>query len=310
MNHAPYYYLEVTEDTLDEIVGSEQIPAERRSRAVQMLKFLYDVAFFHLRVSSRQVRTELDKGVKNIRREVEQLSDALARHRWILEPLRLATFDKWLHEKSQSHNPAQSKDKLLHPPQIVCDLEESLEQLTTAFTYLEKMVHDYDRPKGSADLLKWITENGDGQGQFVRAELSTYFAKGGGINADTLILRNISELYRYLFEREFSINSAIGSVNYNRELGELQSEYPLKRPRELISDYSGPSLDFACNVLWSLQLEAAFLPQPSDDPLDHRKISLLGERSATDVELSNRIGDLWTADKKRRRNNSSKASEE
>jgi hypothetical protein len=303
LNDVPHFH--VTEDTLNEIIGrSEPIPAERFSRTLEMLQALYGLAFFYIRVSSRQVRTDLAKGIKDFRREIKQLDAALSHHRWILEPLRLATLDKWLHEKLQSHTSTTSRvSELIHPSQIVVDLEASLKQLTIALTYLERMVQYYDRLTGSANLLEWITENGVGQGQFVRAELSSYFAKGGGINADTRILRNIAELYKYAFEREFSIDSAVSSAKYNEELGDLflASNEPSKIPRKLISDYSGPALDFACAVIHSLQLRAAFLRQPSDDRWDRRNISLLGKRAATDLELSNKIGDLWTADMKRTR---------
>lgn len=299
------YPLKISEATLNEIIeNSEAIPADRISGSLSRLNNLYALAVFYIRASSRGARSELNLAIKDLRREIKHLNDALQFHSWIFEPMRLAAVDKWLQEKSRSTDPMPSQaNALANPMESLADLDQSLKQVTDALDHLKDMAQHYDGLEGSlnADLLDWISGNGDGTGQLVRAELSTYFAKGGQIGADTLILRNIAQLYEYAFDRRFSINSVAHTTKYNEELGQLldSAEDEATVPRQLISDYSGPEIDFVSAVIHSLKLRNAFLRQSTDDPKDRRLISLTGERSATDLELANRIGDLWKNDLRR-----------
>lgn len=297
-------FARISETTLDEFFGgSEEIPPERIPGTVSRLRTLCALAAFYARVSSREVRTDLAKGTKALQKKIKELDSVLDNHSWIFSPLSLAVEDKRLLENGRDLKiKIDSSETIFNPWLAVANIDEPLKQLAGALAYLEQMIQCYDALASThTDLLTWVTEHNTVAGQFVRAELASYLAKGGGIGVDTLILRNIAQLYRFAFNSGFSINSAIGTAKYNDELGELRLDPACagKTNRELLSDYDGPSLNFASDIICSLELESLFLPHSPNYREKHRDLTWTGGATINYLVLSNRLGDLWTNDIRR-----------
>lgn len=305
-------FARISKTTLDDFFGgSETIPPERIPGTVSRLRTLCAIAAFYARVSSREVRTGLAKGTKALQKTIKELDNALDNHSWIFEPLSLAVEDKRLLENGQGPEiETISCETVSNPWNAVANIGEPLKQLAGALAYLKQMIQCYDAlASTNTDLLTWVAEHKTVAGQFVRAELASYLAKGGGVNVDTLILRNIAQLYRFAFDSEFSISSAIGTAKYNDELGELRLDPACagKTNRELLSDYDGPSLNFASDIICSLQLESLFLPHSPASREKRHDLTWTDGAPLNYLELSNRLGDLWTNDIRRSKAKSSKA---
>src|SRR4051794_14726713 len=163
-----------------------------------MLTTLYSSAHFHALTSSRKVRSDLDFGIKDLLHEVRQLDCALQLHRWIFDPMHLASVDKWMQANPQRLDAMESRSVPRNPLETLAYLEDLLEQLTDGLKDLQHDAGAFDRIDTQSALLSWIGQNRGEVGHRVRVELSSYLAKSR-IGADTLIIRNIAELYEYAF---------------------------------------------------------------------------------------------------------------
>jgi hypothetical protein len=175
LNHSP---LIISETTLKEIMdNSDVIAPERLPETLERLNTLYALAVFYIRTSSRKVRTDFNKGISDLQRDIKQLSNSLDVHRWMFEPMRLAVLDDWFREKSQNADSALGTIKKPNNPlNNLADVHEPLEELANSLARLENMAQHYDRLNDGWDLLNWVRANGLGTAQIVRAELSSYFA--------------------------------------------------------------------------------------------------------------------------------------
>src|SRR3954470_2518109 len=123
----PAYPLQISEATLAEIAEhSEAIPNERLSGALTMLTTLYALAHFHALTSSRKVRSDLDLGIKDLLHEVRRLDCALQLHRWIFDPMHLASVDKWMQAPPQRLDAMESRSVARNPLETLAYLEDLL----------------------------------------------------------------------------------------------------------------------------------------------------------------------------------------
>lgn len=306
---------------LDQIQVSREIPPEKLVGTIDRLEFLYSLAIFHKQYSSRQMRSNLDLATNDLLREIRKLQTTLRNTAWMAEPLRLEAVHTWIENSRSEPSSTETRSAdLVMPSDSIQQLETPLNELTEALVHLQDTAKEYDLLGNDSALLEWIEQGSSEMGQLVRAELSTYFQKGGGIKPDTLIVRHIAKLYEYAFDLKFSVTSSVGKVSYLNKVGnlDLQKLTPGAASRENISrpsQYEGPALRFACAVINCLGLQNIVFPlearNPDDDPAvtnykeNHNRMLALQGREVPDKQLADRIGHIWKNDAKRKRQASS-----
>lgn len=308
---------DLLETILDQIQANREIPPEKLIGTIDRLELIYSLAIFHKQYSSRQMRSDLDLATNDLLREIRKLQVTLRNSEWMVEPLRLVAVHAWIeNERSKPPSTETRRADLVMPSDSIQQLETPLNELTEALVHLQDTAKEYDLLGNDSALLKWIERGNTETGQLVRAELSTYFQKGGGIKPDTLIIRHVAELYEYVFDQKFSVTSSAGKVSYENKLGEIalerlnagvDSRENISRP----SQYEGPALRFACVVINCLGLQNIFSPletRNSDDDAaltnykeNRNRMFALQGREVPDKRLADRIGHIWKNDAKRKR---------
>ncbi|WP_157790876.1 hypothetical protein [Bradyrhizobium elkanii] len=311
---------DLLERTLDKIQANREIPPEKLVGTIDRLEILYSIAIVHQQYSSRQMRSDLDLATKDILREIRKLQATLRNTAWMAEPLRLAAIHAWTENKRPQSSAQTRRTELVVPSDSLQQIEQPLNDLTETLVHLQDTVRDYDLLGDDSALLKWIGQGNTETGQLVRAELSTYFKKGGGIKPDTLIIRHIAELYEYAFDQKFSVTSSAGKAAYENRLGKLEleklnNEADSRESSSRPSQYEGNALRFACAVINCLRLQNIIVPletrSPADDPPvtndkeNYNRAFALQGRSVPYQHLADRIGHIWKNEAKRKRRASS-----
>lgn len=311
---------DLLEKVLDQIQANREIPPEKLIGTTDRLELLYSLAVVHQQYSSRQMRSDLDLATKDLLREIRKLQATLRNTAWMEEPLRLAAIHAWTESKRQQSSAQTERTELFIPSDGLQQIEQPLNQLTETLAHLQDTASDYDLLGDDSALLKWIERGNTDTGQLVRAELSTYFKKGGGIRPDTLIIRRIAELYEHAFDQKFSVTSSAGKVSYEEKLGDLaldgldtgaDSSKKVSKPPQ----YEGNALRFACVVINCLGLQNIIIPLETRNPADdatatddkenyNRTFALQG-RSVPYERLADRVGHIWKNEAKRKRKASS-----
>jgi len=314
---------DLLEKILDKIKANREIPPEKLNGTIDRLEILYSLAVVHQQYSSRQMRSDLDLATKDILREIRKLQATLRNAAWMAEPLRLAAIHAWTENKRPQTSAQTGRTELVIPSDSLQRIEQPLNELTRTLVHLQDTARDYDLLGGDSALLNWIGQGNTETGQLVRAELSTYFKKGGGIKPDTLIIRHIAELYEYAFDQKFSVTSSAGKASYEEKLGDLELEgldtradspKRVSRPPQ----YEGNALRFACVVINCLGLQNIIVPyEQSDlgyepsvtgdrepdkyDLINYNRTFALRGRSVPYQHLADRIGHIWKNEAKRER---------
>lgn len=310
------------EDILSKTIADiGEIPPAKLDGFCEKLETLYSLAIVYQAFTPRQVRSDINGAIADLKRVTERMAESFRYHSWFIEtPLRLSAIDQWMTAKQSSDS---NTADLAVPSQIVSQIEESLELIVTATKHLQTLASTFDRISDSGDdLFTWIGECRNDHHAQVRAELSTYLMKGGTVKPDTLIMRNVALLHQYLFDHALSIPSNESSVNYQQKLAELniQSSSSAASQSAKLPRYTGSGLRFAVAIIDNLGLQGCFVAINEDDDLgfssrvtdeqpmsamerkEFSRAQALRGRSVDSVTLENRIGDTWKNETKRRRN--------
>ncbi len=307
----PNHLIEILEQILDDMGTHPEVCRENYSSAAERLRTLHAWVMGHHLVSSRGARSTLDRFLKPLLHDVRSLQGRLKQSEedTFLEPLRHAALHL-LDQETQAWNGGK-KPKYIDPATLVQQLEQPLDAMATLVEHLCTLVDDFDR-FGETKTLRWLAEAKSERGQRSRFQLLPHLRKGGRIGADTEFIRELAPIYEHLFGRPFTVLDSSRREDLRLKRNESDNEIPR---------YEGPGVHFACAVIKRLGLLNLFVPLTVEDipdmpdhdlskkemtGLKHEAAKMnramaLQDRSVSDLRLINRIGDIWDAEKNRKK---------
>jgi hypothetical protein len=214
--------------------------------------------------SSKTGRASLNRKIEPVVSGIQFLRSRLASDKY-------ADIRKALEAASLDFNCVRLRERkpLLIAAQIFEEADEALSKLQHLIEYLFDRQKTFDELSDSAKN-SWPTEAQSQTEHNARQVLYPYLSTG--ISPETEVIRNITQLYHWLFDRQFAVTSRLNKPGYQD--GQVR--------------YSGPGIRFACAVLTELHL------------VDHFG-SITGDAASEADALANKVGDLWTNDKRRSR---------
>lgn len=246
------------------------------------------------------------------------------------EPFRLAALDVYAEDKTRFRWPLQFDRTDSSVCRFVERIEISLRAIEQIVAHLQHLIEEFDRldPK-SPDLneqIAWSNKCTAALGRDARKHLIPYLRnrKHGGPAPDTVLIRQIAELYQSIYGQRFRINGAETNDSYKRAASRIRnklaatSETATLRSQDLVQYKVGASMKFACAIVNGLGLHSILFPftehELGFDPLIHgegdrptdedvknynRSLGPVLRAGISRVALVNKIGDIWKRDEKR-----------
>ena len=296
--------LYITENALDEILAAmgdpHPIAPTKHQGVIERLRELYLAVHTEHRLAPMNTRTKLDKTLKPLLRQSRDLQQRIGDDgiQWMNKILSIAALD--LHLQSKKSGTSSEKGTYIPPQDILERTEKSLSDFSKLLNHLCSMIDQFDKLEPEEYPI-WIGNAGNGREIYIRNEIVPHFRKRGGIGPGTIAVRHIAEIYKFAFERPFSINPR---EPYERGRDDIEVD-PANLPR-----YSGRSVKFACAVVRALKIDGIIVPltdkylSATEPDLDKsqldisalsRELAFAGE-TVRESWLINRIGDLWIND--------------
>lgn len=305
---------EILEQILNDMGNAPEVCQENCASTVERLRALFALVTGHHFISSRAARSTLDKFLKPLLRDVKSLQARLkeSEQDTFIEPLRHAALHL-LDRDTQAWAVSNDgrKPRYIDPATLVRELEQPLDAMANLVEHLLTLIDEFDK-LANTDILRWPSEAEGERGRHARFQLLPHLRKGGGVGADTEFIRELAPIYEHLFGRTFTVLDTSRREDLRRKRDESDNE---------IARYDGPSVRFACAVINRFGLQNLFVPltpedlsQESDRDLSKEEASALKRdaagmnrqqglqgRDVSDLRLINRVGDIWDAEKDRKR---------
>ncbi|MGY4156309.1 hypothetical protein ACVINW_002151 [Bradyrhizobium sp. USDA 4461] len=301
----------ISESTVDEVLATMRDPQEvardKWPRIADLFRQLVLVVHTEHRLSSMNTRTKLDKTLRPLLRDVSSLRRRIGDDElyWMNKLLSVAALDLYV-KSTQSTNPDEP-NRYVAPHDILEHTVAPLSDFERLLNHLCDMIEQFDRVD-PGEYYTWIGSAGSKREVYIRDEVVPHFRKGGGIGPDTIAVRRIAGIYEYAFDRRFNVNSIDDTLGYLKR----RDDRDARGVKANLPRYSGPGIEFSCAVIKALQLDGFFSAYGQDKstlekkqredqhgPPDWKRASALMERQISEVQLINRIGDIWRNDSKR-----------
>ncbi|MCW2189492.1 hypothetical protein AB7M45_002262 [Bradyrhizobium elkanii] len=298
----------ISESTVDEVLATMRDPQEvardKWPRIADLFRQLVLVVHTEHRLSSMNTRTKLDKTLRPLLRDVSSLRRRIGDDElyWMNKLLSVAALDLYV----KSTNPDEP-NRYVAPHDILEHTVAQLSDFERLLNHLFDMIEQFDRVD-PGEYYTWIGSAGSKREVYIRDEVVPHFRKGGGIGPDTIAVRRIAGIYEYAFDRRFNVNSIDDTLGYLKR----RDDRDARGVKANLPRYSGPGIEFSCAVIKALQLDGFFSAYGQDKstlekkqredqhgPPDWKRASALMERQISEVQLINRIGDIWRNDSKR-----------
>jgi hypothetical protein len=302
----------ISESTVDAILAAmgnaPEAAHDKRPQIVNRFRELVLVVHTEHRLSSMNTRTKLDKTLKPLLRDVSSLRRRIGDDElyWMNELLSVTALDLYVTSKKSAN--AHATSRYVPPSGILEQTEGPLRNFETLLNHLCDMIEQFDRVDPS-EYYTWIGSAGSKREVYIRNEVVPHFRKRGGIGPDTIAVRGIAEIYEYVFDRPFNVNSIEDTPRYQQQRDKLDaSSIKATLPR-----YAGTAIRFSCAVIKALQLEGFFAAysqgkksekaerEDQFEPQEWKRASALMGRQISETHLINRVGDIWTNDSRRRK---------
>ncbi|TGQ43676.1 MULTISPECIES: hypothetical protein [unclassified Mesorhizobium] len=173
----------------------------------------------------------------------------------------------------------------LRLPLALSDLVPALESIDAVAKYLSEEQDRFDKLSPS-EKIRWRFDGASRLERTAHEQLYPYLRNRQDDKPEHYAIRMIADIYTWLYDREFGVTTVPD--------GRPGSEYGLQ--------YKGPAIRFACSIVNRLGLRRVFgVDEPTQSADGSESQTRWKRGKAADVRLANKIGQLWTNDKRRNR---------
>ena len=261
---------------LSDIELSGSLNEERFMELRRRLIAFYAVIYTEFDQSYKIGRTDLIESIGVVRNATRHLLTKFAGGTAFEDALRAADLGLLARDGA--------KEDRLRLPLALSDLVAALESTDAVVKYLGEELDHFDK-LGPSEKIRWRFGGTTNLERRAHEQLYPYLRNRQDDKPEHYAIRMIADIYAWLYDKEFGVTTV--------PMGRPGSEYGLQ--------YQGPAIRFARSVINRLGLRRVFNVDEPAKSSNRPETEPRRRGKAENVRLDNKIGQLWTNDKRRDR---------